>query len=301
MKNDPTFDGRQLFNTTVPTSGVLAVSPGKALLMLGCLFVLCYLVGSALVFLIMKIVAGPAAAMRIGAIVQDILLFMVPAVGTALVCSRRPAELLALMRRPGAVPTLLALCVMLVSAPAQEAVIYWNYHWEWLPAGIESLARILEDNANGSIGLMLGNTSVGALILNVLIIGVAAGLCEELLFRGAFLGLLFRTRLNKHVAIWLVAIVFSALHMQLFGFVPRMLLGAFFGYLLWWSDSLWLPVIAHVLNNTVYAVSAWMQIREHGLEALEQEPSLWNVWVTLGSLAATVILIWLIRKTALND
>ena len=55
-----------------------------------------------------------------------------------------------------------------------------------------------------------------------------------------------------HTAVWLVAFIFSAVHMQFYGFFPRMLLGAFFGYALVWSGSLWLPVILHVLNNSVY-------------------------------------------------
>jgi membrane protease YdiL (CAAX protease family) len=54
---------------------------------------------------------------------------------------------------------------------------------------------------------------------------------------------------NYHVAIWVTAILFSALHMQFYGFLPRMLLGAMFGYVFYWSGSLWLPILGHFINN----------------------------------------------------
>ena len=63
---------------------------------------------------------------------------------------------------------------------------------------------------------------------------------------------------NAHVAIWVTAIIFSAVHMQFFGFVPRMILGALFGYLAYWSGSLWLPIIAHAFNNMCAAAGMWV-------------------------------------------
>ena len=63
---------------------------------------------------------------------------------------------------------------------------------------------------------------------------------------------------NHHIAIWVTAIIFSAIHLQFFGFFPRMLLGAFFGYLLVWSKSIWLPIYAHFLNNSMAVVAAYM-------------------------------------------
>ena len=93
--------------------------------------------------------------------------------------------------------------------------------------------------------------------MNILIIGVLAGFGEELFFRGTFMRLMTTGRVNPHVAIWTVAVVFSAMHLQFFGFVPRTLLGAYFGYLLYWSRSLWVPIIIHASNNIIYVVWQW--------------------------------------------
>ena len=41
-----------------------------------------------------------------------------------------------------------------------------------------------------------------------------------------------------------------------------MLLGAYFGYLLIWTGSLWAPVAAHMLNNMMFVLTAWLQVRD---------------------------------------
>ncbi len=275
----------------------MTLRPGMALALLACFFIVCYMITAAMVFFVTRLTDNnPAAGMRIGAMLQDVLLFVVPAVATAMLATRRPAQLLFLMRPPGAVPSILVALILVVSVPFQEAVIYWNWHWDWLPEEIAGLARSLEEAAEASMMLMLEDRSPISLIVNIMIIGIAAGVCEELLFRGAVLGLLLRTRVSVHLSVWIVALLFSAMHMQLFGFVPRMLLGAYFGYLMVWSRSLWLPVLAHVLNNTMYCLYAWWQIRNGESSAAYSEPELWNMWYVAASAVVTALLLWMLWR-----
>ena len=95
-------------------------------------------------------------------------------------------------------------------------------------AGIEQAMRSMEDMAQANVELVQGGAGIGDLIMSILIVGIFAGFCEELLFRGAFVRLLVSMKLNIHAAIWIVAFVFSALHFQFYGFFPRLLLGALF-------------------------------------------------------------------------
>lgn len=247
--------------------------------------------------LVSKLVPGnQAAAIRIAAVLQDVVLFIIPAVGTAVICTRRPAELLFLNKAPLLQSCLLAIVVLIVAIPALDGIIYWNYNWDWLPESIEQTSRALENAATSTMNLLLADTSPAALAVNILIIGIAAGVSEELLFRGAILGILLRSRINTHVAIWLVAIIFSAVHMQLFGFVPRIILGAYFGYLMIWSRSIWLPVLAHVLNNTVFVCSAWWQV-SHG-HAIDSAPTLWSWGFIAGSIILTSMALYVLCRSA---
>lgn len=276
----------------------LVLSLGQRLLLLLCTFLVCYVLTVAASYVLGRVLAGnPAGALRISAVLQDFLTFIIPAVVTALLVTRRPAELLCLTRRPTAITILLVVIVLAVSIPVQEAVIYWNYHIT-LPesmSGFEAAARALEETAFNTMKTLLANDSAAALIVNILIVGVLAGLSEELLFRGCFQRLLTTGGVNPHVAIWIVAIFFSAMHFQLFGFIPRTLLGAYFGYLLLWSGSLWVPVTAHILNNVMFVLTAWYQVRTEGVDTLSGDPSLWPTWATVTSLAATALALYFIK------
>lgn len=279
----------------------LVLTLGQRLLLLLCFFLICYIATTVLSMVLGHVLAGRgAAALRISALLQDILAFIVPAVGTAVIVSRRPAELLCLTTKPGLLMLALVAVVLIVSVPVQEAVIYWNYNISLQEqfAGLLQMCKQLETLAFETLKTMLGDTGVASLVVNILIVGVAAGVSEELLFRGCFQRLLVTGGVNVHVAIWAVAFCFSAMHMQFLGFVPRMLLGAYFGYLLLWSGSVWVPITAHVLNNTIYVLTSWWQVSHEGIDSLTSEPTMWSLWPTLGSAVLTAASLYLIYRTA---
>lgn len=234
------------------------VSAGRRILLLFLCFLLGTIITSVIAGLLLNVGGADrqVAMLRIGAVVQDVVMLVLPAVATAMIVTRNPAGLLTVDSRPSARMLLWALAAMVVSMPAMSYVIEWNASISF-PESLKSLEealRQMEENAAGSIELMMGPHTVMNLIVNVLIIGLFAGFSEELFFRGALQRLLQSTRMSPAAAVWIAAIVFSAVHFQFFGFVPRMLLGAFFGYLLLWSGSVWLAVAAHAFNNVMYVV-----------------------------------------------
>jgi hypothetical protein len=127
----------------------------------------------------------------------------------------------------------------------------------WM-AGIEQAMRASEDSAAEITREILDINSVWQFIVCVFVVGVMAGLSEEMLFRGAMLRTMQDSRLGKQAVVWITAILFSALHLQFYGFVPRMLLGVWLGYLLVWTGSLWVPIIAHTLNNSTVVLMSYL-------------------------------------------
>ncbi len=129
--------------------------------------------------------------------------------------------------------------------------INWNAHLQFPESmkGFENWARTYEDRAEELTKFMTQFSSIGEFLLAFFVIAILPALGEELVFRGLLQPQLFRATKNIHVAIWLTAILFSAFHLQFFGFVPRMLLGALFGYLYYWSGNLLMPMFAHFVNN----------------------------------------------------
>lgn len=233
--------------------------PGTALGLLICIFFFCLVLAGLILPAVMGRISNPVAAIRIATVIQDLLIFIIPAIATAMIVTKLPARLLAIDRGPGLTGTVLAVIVLLVAVPAINWIVEWNKSWH-LPesmAAIETYFRQLEEAAQATSDMLIKGSSVPGLIVSVLIVGVLAGFSEELFFRGALQRIMGMTRLNHHAVVWSCAIIFSLFHLQMFGFVPRMLLGAFFGYLLVWSGSLWLPVILHITNNSLVGISEY--------------------------------------------
>ena len=237
-------------------------TPVSRYAMLICSWLLFAIIGA----LLMSIIAGDgsvAARMRIAIVIQDLFLFIIPAIVTAVFITRKPAELLCITKGFPIYSIVLVLMIMVVTAPAMQMLINFNQSLsfpDWLEP-VERWMRASEEAAAKSLEGVTGGTSWGSLILSVLLVGVMAGFSEEIFFRGALQRIMSTSGLAPHIAIWVTAFIFSAMHLQFFGFLPRLILGAFFGYLLWWSGSLWLPVCAHALNNTLAILSEWERQR----------------------------------------
>src|SRR5690606_8788842 len=106
---------------------------------------------------------------------------------------------------------------------------------------------------------------------------------EELFFRGFLQNTFLKKWQNKHLAIWVTAILFSAMHLQFFGFIPRMILGAFFGYLMVFTGSIWAPIIGHLTNNGLAVIiSFYVQKNqlEKSIETMGSSATDWQVLVT---------------------
>jgi len=120
---------------------------------------------------------------------------------------------------------------------------------------------------------------------------------EELLFRGVVQRILTEMTRNHHWGIWLSAALFSALHLQFFGFIPRLLLGAIFGYLLVWSGSLWLPILAHFVNNAGAVIALWLSGKGVISPAVEEFGAGMEYWYyALPSLVIGALVLWAIRQ-----
>ncbi len=140
---------------------------------------------------------------------------------------------------------LLVVCFIV----ADSWIIQWNMHLDLPDSAFERWAQANEAKLAEVTTLLTSFHSAGYFLLCFVVIAVVAGITEEFLFRGLLQNALHRGFQNVHVAIWLSAILFSAFHLQFYGFVPRLLLGALFGYLYAWSRNVWVPMVAHAINN----------------------------------------------------
>lgn len=150
----------------------------------------------------------------------------------------------------------LGLVGLFLLMPLVSLTSYWN-EMLTLPsllAPIEEWMRMQETLAEEMVAQFFVEKGWWSFVQNVFVIAIMAGLSEEVFFRGVVQRIIERSSSNPHLAIWGAAILFSAIHMQFFSFLPRMFLGAYLGYLLLWTRTLWVPIIVHAANNMILVI-----------------------------------------------
>jgi len=141
---------------------------------------------------------------------------------------------------------LLAIAIMFLINPFIAFLYEWN-----MSLNLPDWLLVYDEKAEQLTKYFLRMDSLGDLSFNLLVLAIIPAIGEELLFRG-YLQQTFAKWFGKpHVAIIVTALLFSAIHMQFQGFLPRLALGVVLGYLFYWSGSLLLPIIAHFINNTM--------------------------------------------------
>jgi uncharacterized protein len=203
-------------------------------------------------------------AMKIAQVIAVVIIFICPSLLFAFLAFPERLRALKLHIGPKAATFFLVILLMTSALPVINWMAEWNNKMS-LPesmAEIEQWMRASEDRLAELTKAFLADTSVGGLVLNLFVIALMAAISEELLFRGVIQEVFVRATKNVHAAVWITAILFSVIHLQFFGFFPRMMLGALLGYLFVWSRSLWVPILAHFTNNGLAVALAWLVARK---------------------------------------
>jgi membrane protease YdiL (CAAX protease family) len=198
--------------------------------------------------------------LRYMVIVQDLAIFIVPAVIILFLMRPENKTPINNLKIPHFKEILLVIILAFFLFPITNFTGQLNSEMhlpEWM-SGVERWMIEKEDQADGLIDLLISSNTFQVMLLNILIIAVFPAIGEELIFRGVFQSIFQKLFRSGHLAVWFTAFIFSAVHFQFLGFIPRFILGLVFGYLYLWSGTLLLPIIAHFVNNAVPVVGTYV-------------------------------------------
>ena len=246
--------------------------------------------------------------MFISSATQCLLAFCLPAWLTAKFASPVPSRWLYLDNAPTLKAIAGVIIVYVLALPAMNQIIEWNasIHFPQALHEVEETLRKWEESNNGITRKLLESSSIGGIITGVCIVGILTGFSEEIFFRGALQGIFVRSRIGTAISVWVAAIIFSAIHFQFFGFAPRLLLGAYFGYLLWWSRSIWIPVFVHMFNNSLVVFTTWRNANNPDtaidIDKLGSDLSTFpSIAMVCTSIALTIIALYTTRRQCLKN
>jgi uncharacterized protein len=192
---------------------------------------------------------------------------------------------------------LVVFAIMFISNPVIEFLSNLNQKMV-LPPWLKWM-RESEDSAEKLMGVMLDMKTIWSLFFNVLFIGLLTAVVEEIMFRGVLQTIFTRWTKSAHAAVWITAILFSAFHMEFFGFLPRLLLGVLFGYFVVWSGSIWPAVWGHFLNNATAVVATYL-FQHKLIKANPDDQHLFAAGGYIFSFAIMLLLLFIYRKITID-
>ncbi len=165
-------------------------------------------------------------------------------------------------------------------------------------SGVELWMQQMEHQSELLTEKFLSVSSYSALALNLLVMAAIPALGEELFFRG-ILQTVLGEKLNRHLAVWITAFIFSAIHLQFYGFLPRFCLGAALGYLFLFSGSIWASIVAHFVNNALAVLLFFLTFNGYltfDMDALGTQNTWW-----LGFLSLTLVCLLFYRLNRIKE
>ena len=185
----------------------------------------------------------------------------------------------------------LGIVILLCAAPLVQYSYYLN---QQIPLPQSMLDQ--EEAAKQLLSTIMTYEAPYELLINIFLIAILPGIGEEIVFRGILQKNLEWLTKNAHAAIWISAVLFSLIHFQFAGFIPRMLLGAVLGYLFYYTQNLWVPIIAHIFNNGIQVMADYFfkeEISTVDIENIDTFP--W--YAGLASLILVIILLAVLKKS----
>jgi membrane protease YdiL (CAAX protease family) len=231
-------------------------------------------------------------------------MFLVPGLVWAWIYERPVTKTLEIRSnvKIGHIATMLIL--LIAALPMINAMAAFNQSInlpEWLH-NLEQSMKATEASAVKFMEALLTTDSLTVLFANLFVVAVLPGVAEEVIFRGILQKEIMRVSGNPILAVIVASLLFSAMHMQFYTFIPRLALGIMLGLVFYWSKNLWIPIILHFMNNGLSVIAWYMLPREDIENSLENVGTLNNMWpLAIVSVVSVITILYLFRKFAFRN
>ncbi len=227
-------------------------------------------------------------------ILQSIGLFILPALFLGRMFFEKNFPTLVMKSKPGLSVLFWVAALIFFGFPLVNLLGEWNsgLRFPEYMSGFEAKIRSMEESAEVLTKLFLSTQTISGLLVNLIMIAVLPAIGEELFFRGVIQRIFIEWTNKAWLGVLLGAFLFSFMHFQFYGFIPRFYLGVIFGFIYLWTGSIWISIFAHFLNNAFFVVIYFFHARENaetGIEIIEEPGGL--VMILLGVIV-TFLAFW---------
>ena len=236
--------------------------------------------------------------LKIYQIINQVGIFIIPVLFYTYFVTNNTQSYLAIDRKPKLISVLVGSLVIFAVLPFNGYLDELNRSMEFpgFMSGIEEWMKSKELQAKILTEAFLDGDTITGLLVNIIIVAVLPAIGEELLFRGVLIRLFDQMVKNIHIAVLISSVIFSAIHLQFYGFLPRLMLGMLLGYMFVFTRSLWVPIIVHFVNNAASAIVYFLYNNGTSKIPMEEFGASSNVVYVIGSLLITLWLMTVIYQ-----
>lgn len=227
-------------------------------------------------------------------------MFIIPAWIFCRALERMPADYLKINRAISPAQAVLAVLIVVAIAPFISWLVYINkqvtFPQSW--SDLEFQLKAAEDAAGRLTEAFLNVESVWGLAANLLVMALIAAVGEELIFRGVLQNFVREVSGHRHFAVIFVALVFSAIHGQFYGFIARFVLGLVLGYAYLFTGNLWVSILIHFANNAFAVIFSWKPLASRLPGPLTQDHTFEAWYINAASALVTLGLLVVLHRVS---
>jgi len=224
--------------------------------------------------------------------------FIFPVIVFSFLISPNPTGYFKLDRKPQLLSLLIGAMVIYTILPFNNYLTELNLQLKFpgFLHPVEIWMKVKEMQAGELTDIFLKTSTISGLMINLLVIALVPAIGEELLFRATGINLIKELTRNVHVAVLVTAFLFAFLHFQFLSFLPRFLLGLLLGYLYVISQSLWVPIFAHFVNNASSVIIYYLHYNGSIKISMDNFGATSNSVYIIGSFLITLWLMFILYR-----
>jgi membrane protease YdiL (CAAX protease family) len=235
---------------------------------------------------------------RLSQVLSTLCLFFIPAVAFMILCHGKNKFWLGFNKHINAGQIILGFFLIFLANVIANPLAELSKDLLRNFPDLNALGMRMETEYTNQVTALSNLNSWGEFFMAIVIMAFFPALFEEVFFRGTVQNLLERWWKMPLLAILVSSLLFSLIHMSVYLFLSRAVLGFVLGLMYQRSKNLWVNIIAHFLNNTVAVIQLfWISRHAEKVEVDKMDPKIpW--WGALVALAITYGLFLLFEKVS---
>lgn len=208
-----------------------------------------------------------ANAVRVVQTLLSICMFLVPPLVVAKMIQAKPMDYLRWGGKFSAQTILSTIMIMITTLVIANQL---SVVMEAIPLSknLELYFKEMEDKYMQQIEVMSQMKGIPDLLISLVVMAALPAIVEEVFFRGGFQNMMQRSTSSIWVSVIITSLFFSAIHFSYYGFLSRLALSIVLGLLYAYSQNLWVPILAHFVNNAI-AVGQVYYLRSTGQSVVD--------------------------------